>query len=190
MRQDESAGGPRPVLPLVAVFSRYPALIEAVCGEAVERFGPLAIASEPFAFTFSDYYQRQMGTDLVKQFWVFDRLREPELLAEDKRWAIAVERRIADRRQHPEPRPINLDPGYLTEAKLVLATTKDRDHRIYLRDGIYAEVTLHYYHGQWTGRPWTYADYAAPDSLRYFSRCRELLRRRLKDLASRSIVDD
>ena len=39
-------------------------------------------------------------------------------------------------------RPLNLDPGYVAERKLVLASVKDHAHRIYLRDGIYAEVTL------------------------------------------------
>jgi hypothetical protein len=78
----------------------------------------------------------------------------------------------------PESRPLNLDPGYLTEAKLVLASTKDRDHRVYLDRGIYAEVTLHYQRGRgWQPRPWTYPDYRSEPYLQFFTRCRQYLRK-------------
>ena len=62
--------------------------------------------------------------------------------------------------------------------KLVLATTKDRDHRLYLGEGIYAEVTLHYQGGAWRARPWTYPDCARGDYHEFFLRCREHLRGR------------
>jgi hypothetical protein len=78
---------------------------------------------------------------------------------------------------HPEPRPLNLDPGYLTEAKLMLASTKDRDHRIYLSDGIFAENTLFFTKGAWQTRPWTYPDYQRADYHQFFLRCREYLRK-------------
>ena len=76
---------------------------------------------------------------------------------------------------HPEPRPLNLDPGYITAAKLVLASTKDHAHRIYLQDGIYAEVTLAYRHRAWQPLEWTYPDYRRADFQEFFTRCREFL---------------
>jgi len=75
-------------------------------------------------------------------------------------------------------RPLNLDPGYLTEAKLVLASTKDHAHRIYLGRGIYAEVTLHYQNGRWQSHDWTYPDFQRPDYHLFFSQCRDFFRRR------------
>ena len=81
---------------------------------------------------------------------------------------------------HAEARPLNLDPGYITEAKLVLASTKDRDHRLYLDRGIFAECTLHYRQGIWQLRPWTYPDYQRADYHAFFLACRDYLRARYR----------
>lgn len=81
-----------------------------------------------------------------------------------------------------ESRPLNIDPGYISEAKLVLATTKDRDHRIYLSGGIFAEVTLHFRAKQWTSSRWTYPDYQREDFQAFFTKCRNLLRERIKKM--------
>ena len=78
-----------------------------------------------------------MGTDLKKQFLAFERLIDPAALADIKRQTNDWEAEYAALGRHAEPRPLNLDPGYITPAKLVLASTKDHAHRIYLRDGIY-----------------------------------------------------
>ncbi len=82
----------------------------------------------------------------------------------------------AKQADHSEARPLNLDPGYLTLAKLLLASTKDHAHRIYLERGIYAEVTLNYRRRDWRSLDWTYPDYCREDYHEFFSRCRELLR--------------
>ena len=76
----------------------------------------------------------------------------------------------------PESRPLNLDPGYLTAAKLVLASTKDHSHRLYLAEGIYAEVTLYYRDGRWQPREWTFPDYRRADYQEFFNAARRLLR--------------
>ena len=100
--------------------------------------------SDAFDFTETDYYTATMGTGLKKQFVAFERLIDPAALADIKRQTNAWEAEYAALGRHAEPRPLNLDPGYITPAKLVLASTKDHAHRLYLRDGIYAEVTLAY----------------------------------------------
>ncbi|MEX2025857.1 MAG: DUF4416 family protein, partial [Pirellulaceae bacterium] len=99
------------------------------------------------------------------------------------RQAIAWEDEYRRQVAHPESRPLNIDPGYLTEAKLVLASTKDRDHRIYLSQGIFAEVTLHFQQAKWQTRPWTYPDYQRADYHEFFSRCRDFLRQSYRDSA-------
>jgi hypothetical protein len=116
-----------------------------------------------------------MGEGLKKQFFAFERLIDPGALAGIKRQTNEWEAEYAALARHPEPRPLNLDPGYITAAKLVLASTKDHAHRIYLCDGIFAEVTLSYRAGQWQPLEWSYPDYRRDDYQSFFTRCRELL---------------
>jgi hypothetical protein len=73
-------------------------------------------------------------------------------------------------------RAVNIDPGYITLSKAVLATTKNYSHRIYLREGIYAEITLAWEKGTFTPRPWTYPDYRTDTAVSFFNRARKLLR--------------
>jgi hypothetical protein len=116
-----------------------------------------------------------MGVGLKKQFFAFERLIDPAALADIKGQTNEWEAAYAALGKHAEPRPLNLDPGYITAAKLVLASTKDHAHRIYLHDGIYAEVTLVFRHRQWQPLEWTYPDYRRDDYHRFFSACRERL---------------
>jgi hypothetical protein len=132
--------------------------------------------SEAFDFVETDYYDAEMGAGLKKQFWVFGNTIDPGRLAAIKRQTNFWEAEYAGLKTHTEPRPLNLDPGYLTLAKLVLASTKDHAHRIYLAEGIYAEVTLSFRRGAWQPFDWTYPDYRRADFQQFFSRCRELLR--------------
>jgi hypothetical protein len=164
---------------ILAAFSRHPAALDWARRTAESAWGPIALASERFEHRETAYYEATMGADLRKCFLAFERPFDPAELAARKLTAIQWETDYARQAQHPEPRPLNLDPGYLTEAKLVLATTKDRDHRLYLRDGIYAEVTLHFQRGAWHARPWTYPDYQRADYHEFFLCCREYLRQRL-----------
>jgi hypothetical protein len=130
-------------------------------------------SSEPFDFTETDYYAATMGAGLKKQFLIFERLIDSSELAGIKRATNEFEASYAALARHPEPRPLNLDPGYITPAKLVLASTKDHAHRIYLRDGIFAEVTLVFRQRKWQSLEWTYPDYRRDDYQAFFTRCRE-----------------
>lgn len=184
----------RPVMRFVAVFSGYPELIERTRQRLEASWGPVLVAGSPFPFHYTTYYEREMGPELTKVFWAFEEMLDPEGLPDWKRETNRLEVDLpqelgadtgADTGRldgaFAVPRPVNIDPGYLTEAKLVLATTKDRDHRIYLRDGIFAEVTMHYHARAWQGRQWTYPDYADAVNIPFFDQCREKLRRRLRE---------
>jgi hypothetical protein len=167
---------PKPALLLFAVSSRYDEALAWAQQRASEQFGPLQAQSPTFEFVETDSYQTTMGTNLKKQFLTFQNLIDPGSLPEIKRWTNEWELQYARENSYFEPRPLNLDPGYLTLAKLVLASTKDHAHRIYLQDGIYAEVTLNYRHGGWEPSDWTFPDYRRQDYQEFFSRCRQYLR--------------
>jgi hypothetical protein len=166
---------PSPVLLIIAASSRYQAALHWAREECESTFGALAHVSEPFVFTETDYYTATMGPQLKKQFVAFPRLIDPAELPAIKRQTNEWEAQYAATGQHPEPRPLNLDPGYMTPAKLVLASTKDHAHRIYLRDGIYAEVTLAWRQRKWQAMEWTYPDYRREDYQQFFTQCREWL---------------
>ncbi|HEY2147110.1 MAG TPA: DUF4416 family protein [Pirellulales bacterium] len=166
------------VLPIVAAFSRYDEALDWVRHRAAATFGEIALESPRFDFRETDYYAGTMGEGLKKCFWVFEPRRDPAELAN---WKIAAndwETEYARRGDHPEPRPLNLDPGYLTLAKLVLASTKDHAHRVYLDRGIYAEVTLYFKDGRWQHREWTFPDYRRTDYQEFFTAARRFIRAR------------
>jgi hypothetical protein len=166
---------PSPVLFILAASSRHDAAFEWARERCTRHYGPVVFSSEPFDFTETDYYTATMGAGLKKQFFAFEMLIDSAALAGIKRQTNDLEAEYAALGRHAEQRPLNLDPGYLTPAKLVLASTKDHAHRIYLRDGIFAEVTLVYRQRNWLPLEWTYPDYRRDDYQRFFSQCRQWL---------------
>jgi uncharacterized protein DUF4416 len=169
-----------PVLPILAAFSRYDEALDWARRQAAEAWGPIALESPRFEFVETDYYAPTMGEGLKKCFWAFAGLRDPAELIE---WKIAANRweaEYARQAGHGQTRPLNLDPGYLTPAKLVLASTKDHAHRIYLGRGIYAEVTLYFKDRRWQDREWTFPDYRRADYQQFFAEARQLLHARQK----------
>lgn len=165
-----------PTLMIVAIISRYDHGHQWAQEKLIELLGPVAMTSEAFQFTETSFYEASMGTELEKRFLAFEKLADPGTLADLKRRTNSLEAEYASEFEYPEQRPLNLDPGYITDAKLVLATTKDRDHRIYLGDGIFAEVTLHYKRSGWSVNRWTYPNYQRPDFHEFFTQCRNYLR--------------
>jgi hypothetical protein len=175
---------PRPPLPallVVAAFSRHADALAAARQLLEREFGLAGLAGEPFPFDQTAYYEATMGADLRKQLLAFRDLVAPERLAEIKLRTNALEQELASAGAFPEPRPLNLDPGLLTLGKFLLATTKDQAHRVYLRDGVYAEVTLRYHAGAFEPWPWTYADYRTPHVHAFLRQARDYYRQRLQD---------
>ena len=173
----------RPVILLIAVTSRYDDAFRWAADRATEIWGPIVRQSTIFEFTETNYYADTMGEGLKKQFLAFERLIDPASIADTKHLSNRWEQEYASANSFPQTRPINIDPGYISEAKLVLVTTKDRDHRIYLRDGIFAEVTLHFRGKAWTHSRWTYPDYQRTDFHAFFTQCRQWLRERIRNLS-------
>jgi hypothetical protein len=186
-------GTPRAVEPeqiVVAAFSRHPEALIWGRDHLVERLGPIALASPTYTFDQTNYYEASMGPGLVKQLWTFAQLVPPDALACLKVLTNTLERKLARAEIHPEERPLNLDPGLLSLGKFVLATTKDQAHRIYLRDGIFAEVTLQFRAGSFQPWPWTYADYRLAVVTDFLREARDDYRRRLDALHAEEARDD
>ena len=136
------------------------------------EFGEVLMQSDTIPFDFTDYYAGEMGEDLVRKWILFDYRIRQDLIADIKNKTIQIEKGFFS---FGGKRKVNIDPGYITPSKIVLPTTKDCAHRIYLRDGIYAEVTLIFFRGVWTPLKWTYRDYCSRTGLDFFKKCREYL---------------
>ena len=150
---------PVPSLLVVAAFSRHTSALEWASQRLEEAYGPMGLSSPEFSFHQTTYYEATMGKELRKQFLGFQNLVSGDCLANTKLHTNQLEEELAKTGSYAESRPLNLDPGLLQLGKFMLATTKDQAHRIYLRDGIYAEVTLRFHDGAFEPWPWTYADY-------------------------------
>lgn len=153
---------PEPSLLIIAAFSRHAQALTWASDQLERAYGPIVLCSLPYEFTQTSYYERSMGSGLRKVFWVFGQLVAPDRLPAIKQHTNQLEQSLAGRGEFPEVRPLNLDPGLLTLGKFMLATTKDQAHRLYLGEGIFAEVTLRFEAGQFEPWPWTYADYRQP----------------------------
>ncbi|MBU4345787.1 MAG: DUF4416 family protein [Candidatus Omnitrophica bacterium] len=140
------------------------------------RFGRADFQSQALDFIHTGYYEKEFGKGLKRKFISFKKLIAPHTLAKIKIITNQIEKKLS----RAGIRRINIDPGYLTLAKLILATTKDYRHRIYLRKGIYAEVTLSYQGKTFCPWEWTFADYKTVEYIDIFNRIRELYAQQIK----------
>jgi hypothetical protein len=143
----------------------------------VDRFGPLAMRSDAFQFTMTDYYMNEMGPELTKFFCCFLQPVDPGSLPSAKLATNKIEQELAEHTETGIHRQVNIDPGYVTSAKLVLASTKDYSHRVYIGNGIYGEVTLRCTGGRLRPIDITYPDYATDLALAFFNEVRTYVKR-------------
>lgn len=154
--------------------------LDALQERLVAEFGPVSARSQVVPFDLTGYYEKEMGTNLSKIFFVFENLIEQEAIVDIKLKTNDIEMEIAQKEGCPENRPVNLDPGYVTLGKLVLATTKDNYHRVYLGRGIYAEVTLQFRYKTFKPFEWSYPDYKKDEYIQFFNGIRNGLRDRMR----------
>ncbi|HNW40183.1 MAG TPA: DUF4416 family protein [Candidatus Omnitrophota bacterium] len=147
---------------------------EAVFFKAKEKlsrkFGRIDFESAAMDFNYTDYYEPEMGKGLKRRFISFAKLVPTQDLYRIKLYTNRLEKRFLK----VKSRQVNIDPGYVDLAKLVLATTKDYAHRIFLRKGIFAEITLTFRGNSFSPNEWTYPDYRTQDYLDIFNQIRKL----------------
>lgn len=173
------ANKPSPVKLVVgAIFASEGVLIKAR-QRLEKKFGPVDWQSQIMPFDCTQYYEKEMGPNLSRRFFSFTKLISLEQLAAIKLYTNQLEKRLSQEKTKPS-RKINLDPGYISASKLVLATCKNYSHRIYIGKGIFAEVTLRFHSGSFVPWPWTYPDYKSQDYLQGFNKIRQLYLKQLK----------
>lgn len=135
-----------------------------------KRFGKIDFESQVLPFIHTGYYEKEFGKGLKRKFISFSKLIGPVELARIKIFTNNIENKLSQNNK----RTINIDPGYLDLAKLILATTKDYNHRVYLNQGIYAEVTLSFKDKTFSPWEWTYPDYKTKEYLSIFHNIRDI----------------
>ena len=169
---------PDPVKLITSLFSPEKELLETVIVEISKVYGATDWISPELYFDRTKYYAREMGWPLHRRFASFAGLIPPDLLVEIKLKTNEIEHKYLDEGN----RLVNIDPGYISPERLILATGKNYVHRVYLGKGIYADLTLVFQRGSFCPLKWTYPDYAAPDMIRVFTGIREKYMKQLKEL--------
>ena len=162
----------QPVKLIMGMLSSVRTLFEEVEILLEKKLGKIELKSNIIPFDFTDYYKKEMGPNILRMFFGFKNSIAPEEISSIKVWTNELEDTYKRNGKFRINRPINLDPGYLTHCKLILASTKDYYHRIYLQKGIYAEVTLYYKEGKYENLPWTYPDYQTAEYKDFFLKVR------------------
>lgn len=174
---------PEPIKLIVGVLFRQQETLTQAMTELAAQAGPYETMGPAEPFAWSPYYNEEMGGPPLRQFFAF-LLLHPQ--GELVRWKLCTGA-IEDRYRNAQgQRTINLDPGYLSLGNLVLATTKEATHRIYLGQGIWADLTLTYRKGEYQTFPWTYPDYASAPVRAWLHQLREQLRCQRKTLSSKA----
>lgn len=169
-------GRPRPFSEraclIVGLLFTEPEVYKTAVSDLCSLFGPILYESSAVPWNHSVYYVNEMGQGIMRTFLCFEQLISPETIVEIKIATNKVEEGLS----REGKRQINIDPGYITPSKVVLASTKNYSHRIYLGKGIYAELTLYYHKGKYHSLPFTYHDYTKSEHIQFFNKVRKYLR--------------
>jgi len=170
---------PKPVKLVMSLIVISESFLQDTLKDLEGAYGDTDFVSPRMVFDFTDYYTPEMGSGLKRTFVAFRRLIDPGALASVKQRTNQLEQRYAQ----GGGRKVNIDPGYLSAEHLVLATTKAYSHRPYLRDGIYADLTLIYRKGSYGPLEWTYPDYRQHQVVQMFNAIRKSYLSQLREVA-------
>lgn len=144
-----------PVMPVISVITADEKLKEETEFILVSYFGKIDLVSELYPFDLSDYYEKEMGTELTRRWFSFRELLDASHLADWKYSCVDIENGFLD----DDDRSVNIDPGYLDYGKLVLASFKSAPDKIYMGRGVWAHTCLRYGHGIFTAPDHSFPDF-------------------------------
>jgi hypothetical protein len=168
---------PSPAKLIASVISSKDNLISHACEELSKIYGKIDFISDLFPFNHTNYYHQEMGFPLWRRFISFCNLIPKNSIPDIKLKTNELERGLSNSQGR---RRVNIDPGYISLENLILATGKNYTHRIYLDEGIYADLTLMFKEGGFRALKWTYPDYKSRKIIEIFNGIRERYRLQLK----------
>lgn len=138
-----------------------------------KRFGRVQYETLEVPCYEADEYREEMGDNLLRRFLSFEKEIPLDSLPSLKAVCSKIEPQFSDVVDDYNFRTVNIDPGILTPSNVVMASHKEYNHRIYLKDGVYAEIALIYARDQYLRLPWTNPDYCNDEAISFFNRVRE-----------------
>lgn len=131
-----------------------------------EKFNKIKSESQEYNFDqFTHYYEKEMGKNLVKRFLIFDYNITKKDLIKIKKQTTEIEKEFSVNGN----RTINLDPGYLNENELVLASfKKGTNYKEELGEGVYAHKVLEFENGKAKIFWHTFPDYRVKENQEFF----------------------
>jgi len=183
---------PKPVKLIIGILAANETALAAAVKAISKSFGVIDLTSDVWPFTQTDYYKDELGSNALRQFVTIEKLIDPGKLAQIKHDTNSLEQQLAEKlggvnpaRREAScglqlPRPVNLDPGFIEPSKLILASTKNFSHRIYIGNKMFAEVTLMYEKGSWRNFDYTFPDYREPRYHGFLTKIRSRLLEQLK----------
>ncbi len=167
---------PRQVKLFAGIILQRDIDLAAVLDALTPVMGAIEEQAPPLPFTYTTYYDKEMGPGLLRTFVLASPLVDREVLPDIKLATNEIESSFSS----DGKRRVNIDPGYVALEHVILATTKGYAHRVYLREGIYADLTLRYIDGTYRVLDWTYPDYREDRTISLAVEWREKLKRMLK----------
>jgi hypothetical protein len=176
---------PKPVKLIIGILAANEAALASAVKAISESFGAIDLTSDIWPFTQTNYYKDELGENALRQFVSIEKLIDPGKLAQIKHDTNSLEQQLAKKLGGVNPalqlpRPVNLDPGFIEPSKLILASTKNFSHRIYIGNKMYAEVTLMYEKGGWRHFEFTFPDYRQSCYQDFLTKVRSRLMEQLK----------
>ena len=117
--------------------------------------GKIDSRSEAYPFDFTDYYKPEMGSPLFRVFLSLAHIGPANRIIEIKKACLKLEAQFSE----GDCRKINLDPGYIDLYKLVLVSEKYMGHKIYIGEGICADMVLLLGKKKVSPFRWTFPDF-------------------------------
>ncbi len=168
-----------PVKLIVGFISSKPSQFISARHILEKKFGKIDKETPLLDFSHTHYYEREFGKNLKRKFLSFKNLIPLKENYGIKLYTNKIEEKLSEN----NARTINIDPGYISLAKLVLFTTKNRSHRIYIDKGIYGDLELHFIKKSFQPLQWTYPDYRTQGYIGFFNSIRAVYLNQIKNAA-------
>jgi len=184
---------PKPVKLIISMISSDEHLFNYYKEILIKRFGPVDLESNIQPFDFTNYYEKEFGEGLIQKLFSLESLIKIEKLPEIKKITNDIENNLIKKKDitkdiSSSKRKINLDPGYISLDKFILASTKNGPSRIYLNNGIYAEITLRFINKSFVPCEYTYPNYKTEEYINFLNKVRQKYKLQLRKYSNKNSI--